>query len=216
MSDFFSQRDRAYAMTVNRRWGERRSAFGDGKIATSYPEYYVKNLAENNKYVAKGMEAAYASPEGYSIIVNPMTGEKSMFVRGTTFKNAGYEWLQNVYESPLVKVLSTFNPLVGWRRSKSLRRRSAFSARLSKIANAEGVTTVYGHSRGAAVVAHMRGKYGKVGVDGAMLLAGRRKKSMNNFIQRQWFDRAIALGGKNYSVRSSNNPFSRKFHGIYK
>jgi len=56
-----------------------------------------------DKHLGVGVSAAYASEDGYSLQVNPYTGDTEMFVRGTTFKGYGREWASNVLESDIVK-----------------------------------------------------------------------------------------------------------------
>jgi hypothetical protein len=210
---FLDQRNKAFAITQNRQWNSNRVSAKEGYNASYYPEYYAKNLLPSNKFMDNGFTAAYNNKDGYAITVNPYTGEKSMYVRGTTFKRGGIEWIQNLFENPLMKNIGGGSLLI---HKLSHRIRQNQASYLSDIAKKNNVQTVYGHSRGAPLVADMYGNFRKVGVDGAMLISKRYPKSFNNFKQNQWFDNIIGARGRNYSVHGPRNPLSEKFHKAWK
>ena len=144
--------------------------------------------------------------DGYAIRVNPRTGENEMFVRGTTFKRGGIEWIQNAAETKPARYIA---PNL---RQKSLRWRRRHSKKLSRVARENNVEVIYGHSRGAAVVNDMDVPGAtKVGLDGAMMLA--HDKSMPNYRQNQWFDKFISIGGKNN--RAPKKRKYKQFHQVW-
>lgn len=105
--------------------------------------------------------AAYNDPSGYSI--GWYKGQKVMFVSGS--RNAT-DWGLNLSE---LRVPS----FTAKRTIKNL----------EAIARKHNVDVVLGHSRGARLVAGMRGKYQRAGLDGAMILAPMRDKGMLNIVQ---------------------------------
>jgi hypothetical protein len=132
------------------------------------------------------MSEAYANVDGYKIEVNPVTGEKVMYIAGT--RDLG-QWALNVFD------------IVGARVDIPRKRRVA---QYNEIARREGVDVIYGHSRAAALVSDMDVPNArKVGVDGAMLLAY-NDRDMVNYHEggiTGAFDELIALGGKqNYRM----------------
>lgn len=114
-------------------------------------------------------DQAYDAERGYRIRTNPLTGEKEMFVAGT--RNAK-DWLANLTEGVWMNTGLRQIPI------DPFRYRTRYSKELSDIAKEKGVTRVFGHSRGAALVNDMQGDFEKVGLDGAMMLA--KDKNMMN------------------------------------
>jgi len=202
---FKQQSSQARAKTTayrkNYEWKSRNGQRGYS-LGTSYSDYLLK----------EGFDSAYASPEGYAIKKNPITKENEMFVRGTA---KGPEWVQNAVEA-IPREAYSFWPSVGLGAGISFRKRRKYAEKLDDVARKKGVKAVYGHSRGAAVVSDMKAKVKKVGVDGAMLLADRRRRGFVNYRQAQPFDWAIGRGETKKIVKKSTwNPRSKKFHKVY-
>jgi len=172
---------------------------------------YPLGSAYADSLLRKGFDAAYASEDGYFIAKNPITKENEMFVRGTAKKA---EWVQNALEAVPRKAYG-FLP-VGGLSELSFRKRKQYAKKLDAIAKKEGVTTVYGHSRGAGVISDMQVPKKKVGVDGAMLLAKRGRRNFMNYRQSQPFDWLIGRGETTKKVKKGTwNPRSKKFHKVY-
>jgi len=186
---------------------------GDGGPQRSTPGVtYGSRYADY--HLEQGFNAAYASPDGYAIFKSPITGKNEMFVRGTTMKGYGREWASNALEA----APRWFSNATGYAGTQQLSfyHRKRYAKHLDTIAQAHDVHTVYGHSRGAAIVADMRHPRKKVGVDGAMLLANRGERNFTNYRQSQPFDYAIGWGGRNnHTVKGPWNPRSRRFHKAY-
>lgn len=152
-------------------------------------------------------DEAYRNRTGYAIRNNPLTGQKEMFVAGTRTpsdwalnaldlgisvlekpslfipKVAGERWVHALESTGVTKVFRYLDP-VRVRQKKKLER----------IAKAEGVEVIYGHSRGGAIVADMQTSATKVGLDAAMMIAS--NKEMLNLQETQLFDKAIGFGGE--------------------
>lgn len=133
----------ALAKNINRY--ERRSR--QQPIRRSGTSFVKRTV--NDKSFGDFADKAYKAKRGYAIRRNPTTGEKEMFVRGTTFKRGGVEWLQNLAEAPGFANVGLGEQLVG---DFSRHIRGKYSKFLSGIAKKERVTVIYGHSRGGAVV----------------------------------------------------------------
>lgn len=182
---------------------------------------------------------AYEADKGYSIRVNPMTGETEMFVAGT--RDIG-QWGLNLYDAAAQLVDSTFNKLADttanrlfdnvpfhkyiaphvdlpnqhtaehadvWRKNKT--------AYYEQVARDNHVKVIYGHSRGAALVADMKLKgVTKIGLDGAMSITHNR--DMVNY--NEWgtgqvtgaFDGLIGFGGKKNIALDTDR---KHFHSVY-
>jgi len=217
---FEAQSKKAIAISKNRAWSQNQPSYKNAVASQSSPKYFGDRVS-NSKWLQDLSKKAYASKESYAIEKNPYTGEKEMFVRGTTFKAAGYEWAQNALESVPVKAYSLLAPGLRFAAMDSLRRRRQFAEKAAAEARRQGVTVVYGHSRGGAVVHDMYVPgASKVGLDAASLLVD-GETSFTNYRQGQWFDAAIGPRRKGrvqvVGGRSSYNPnpFSRKFHKVY-
>lgn len=222
---FYSNQDsRNYAYAVNQR-------FKDSTGQTPHhKEYHTLLKALNTRddsYVAgrfiepdfdRKMKAAYASPKGYVVTRNKQTGETEMFVAGTRTTD---QWVGNAYDALSMSlensVKSEFDKLtreVGILQSwsdklytpynKSLlyrKTRGAKEDEIARVARENNVDIVYGHSRGAALVADsdMDPSIKKVGVDGAMLISN--NKDMLNYYEggspgfTNNFDAIIGHGG---------------------
>lgn len=166
--------------------------------------------------------AGYDSEDGYSIRINPNTGQKEMFVAGTRH---GSQWALNALDTVLYgadKVLSSgvnlaekalFEELLGEEPEeaplpvnlKLLSRidipRHKKEKFFEKIARDNGVEVIYGHSRGGAMIADMDiPNVEKVGLDAAMLIA-RNSDTLNiseggGLNPLGLFDEIIGLTGK--------------------
>jgi hypothetical protein len=187
MSSFGEQargaRQRSKAMAQNRIWTQQQRGYGTMKYAINNKDTKRIDQSIRTKSFNAFAQKAYAAEDGYAIRVNPMTGEKEMFVRGTTFKRHGVEWFQNIAE----------HPSLNWTYSQkaSKKHRDRHSDKLSKIAKANNVNILYGHSRGAPIMDAMKvPRATKLGLDGAMLLRNDKSDTLN-YRQKQLFDRAI-------------------------
>lgn len=140
-------------------------------------------------------DRAYKNKSGYAIRINPITGEKEMFIAGTRNK---WDWAANLVE-------------VKYQGRLFYRKRAV--AKYQRIADREGVSVIYGHSRGGALVADMRTKdkgVRKYGLDAAMLLANNRDKGMKNYRNAGTFDKAIGLTGTNVTQIKTG-----RFHKVW-
>lgn len=227
--------EKAHAMAVNKRfhmierpgapdWQEH-SHFREGDKES------VKRVIGNESFNDFAIDA-YASKDGYAIRINPLTGEKEMFVAGThgptELRGLG-QWGLNLWDTGIA-ILEHPSDVLGpefqwttdtltWLRGKGLDPvpwldpwRQRTQKRLAKIAKEQGVDTIYGHSRGGALVADMDVNDGvkKVGLDAAMLLASDR--DMQNFREDQLFDYIIGLGGQRNETGVNEGP---KFHSVW-
>jgi hypothetical protein len=140
----------------------------------------------------KFSQQAYKNPSGYAIRVNPANGKKEMFVAGT--RNV-FDWAANLAETK-------------YGGNMFYRKRAAEKYR--KIAQANGVDVIYGHSRGGALIGDIVDtKARKVGLDAAMVIS--KDKNTTNYRNKGYFDRAIGLTGKNNKVIKS-----KRFHKVWK
>lgn len=155
---------------------------------------------------------AYKAKDGYALRTNRKTGKKEMFVRGTTFKRGGVEWLQNVAESPLSSLGGLGGAISG---DVSRHIRGKYSKFLSGVAKKEGVDVIYGHSRGAAVVEDMRVPgASKYGLDGATIL--NRRSTITNYRQRQFFDAGIGLNNRATIKENRWTPiYKKRYHRVW-
>jgi hypothetical protein len=127
---------------------------------------------------------AYDSPEGYAIRINPLTGEKELFVAGT--RDMG-QWGLNVLDGVLQisedQVEDTF---LGKNVANNMQKvgldltfdfnkfdtpREQTKSKMEDIVRRYHIDVVYGHSRGGSLVADMKVPKGvkKIGLDAAML-----------------------------------------------
>lgn len=167
---------------------------GDPKYWTNYFEQSQLSEFKNEAYERK---------EGYSVRTNPFTGNKELFIAGT---RTGGEWLQNLIEGVGHAGVPS---AAGFLSERSKRR---YADRLEEIIEREGVTVVYGHSRGAAIMSLIDSPgITKVGIDGASFIG--HKESYLNIIQSRSItgagDNLIALGHDN-NIRIK----SRAFHDV--
>jgi len=207
--NFNKQKTRAKAQTLSNRWRDERqsssSAIRSGRASA------IKRVTSNQPF-HRFANKAYSAPHGYAIRVNKRTGEKEMFVRGTTFRRGGVEWLQNIAESPL-SYAGGLVPTISRDVSKHFRRK--YSKFLSDIARKEKVDVIYGHSRGAAVVEdmHVPGAT-KLALDGATIL--NQRSTITNYRQSQLFDGIIGLNARSTIKEDSWTPVtSKRYHRVY-
>lgn len=200
---FRKQVYKANAINQNRKWKQNQLSNNVGDFF--YDESTALNYLHSGR-IGSLAERAYASKNGYSISKNPQTGDVEMFVRGTATLG---EWGQNFVESPFYR---------GKARKASLGVRQEFADRLSRIAEREGVTVVYGHSRGAAVLGDMRGNFLKIGLDGATILNTRAKNDdILNVRQKSVFDWVLARRSKKHMRPSGfKSVTGSEFHWVYK
>lgn len=172
---------------------------------------------------------SYHAGAGYSIRINPLSGEKEMMVAGT---RDIAQWGLNALDTVTYNADEVLKDTVGRAIKYEMKKHglpksvAKFGAKFvapgqvnlfkrldvwrtrktryyEKIARANNVDVVYGHSRGGAIVADMNLPSGmtKLGLDAAMNEAG--NKSMINLNEQggnrltSWFDEGIGLGGKN-------------------
>lgn len=165
------------------------------------PEYWTNYFEQSQ--LDKFKDEAYKRKEGYSVRTNPFTGNKELFIAGT---RSGGEWLQNIVEGAEHAGLPS---AAGWLSERSKRR---YADRLEEIIEKEGVTVVYGHSRGAAIMS-LIGSPGvtKVGIDGASFIGD--KENYLNIIQ----SRSITGLGDNLIAAGHHNNIrikQRAFHDV--
>jgi len=206
---FKQQVKRAKANYTNNRWKNERSS-GGSSFRRSGANSVQRTI--NHKSFSDFANKAYKAKRGYAIRRNPTTGEKEMFVRGTTFKRGGIEWFQNFAETPVVEKFGMGEQLVG---DVSRHIRGQYSKFLSKVAVDNQVDVVYGHSRGGAIVNDMLvGKIRKVSLDGATIL--NRTPRVTNYRQKQAFDAVIGLNSRATVKDKKWTPFgSKRYHKVY-
>lgn len=214
--NFFDQRGRLNAQSQNLKWRSNQAA-----------KYYQGTIKEavrkrDNEFIRKNIQtgsfrefadAAYNSPRGYAIRTNPVTGEREMMVAGT--RNVK-DWFSNILESGGSHV-----KLPHW----LAKYRGNYTKFLADEARKNGVTVIYGHSRGATIANLVPVDATKIGVDGATVLS--RKKPAYNISQNQWFDRAIGARGntvytdkqrvfKRNRYKRFGFEYNKKFHFLYR
>lgn len=169
---------------------------------------------------------AYASERGYAIRVNPVTGQKEMFIAGT---RTAQDWASNAmeirpkggkwYAKHMFKDLADSEQFDDLDHHATKWREEA-QQHYEEVAIEEGVEVIYGHSRGGAIVADMNlpDDVQKVGLDAAMVIAD--NKGMVNYYEagegsgKGWswaksrFDAGIGLSGK----KNKHMSLSKKFH----
>lgn len=200
------------APTQKRTYGGTRRAIDNMDVDGMIKILEKEDFGEFSK-------TAYASKEGYAIRMNPYTGEKEMFVAGT--RDVG-QWALNVQEGASMKLDAHrkkvmtqlgvppelqdhvwFETDQSWLYKKT---RGKTEKELADIAKREGVDVVYGHSRGAALIADSKWDPDTrvVALDGAMMLA--KNKDVWNLNEGGTgftgeFDAFIGQGGmKNQSL----------------
>lgn len=181
----------------------------------------------SNKSFNDFASRAYSNPDGYAIRINPITGQKEMFIAGTRNKK---DWFWNVADTLLYGGDRAIT-----RGKKRLKKTfhldkhkqvsgTEFFAKLDKdrvqkermyesIAQKNGVEIVYGHSRGGAYVADLAldKAVHKIGLDSAMVIA--RNKELRNYYQGGGlnplgsFDAAIGVTGHD-NVRYNTDKFA--------
>lgn len=206
---FKKQSSLARAKYLNSKWKDGSYSVADHLRSGSNSS--IGSVVNHPNFVSFANEA-YSSPGGYAIRINNRTGEKEMFVRGTTFKRGGVEWVQNILESPV-----TANSGLGTTISRdvSVKLRRQYSKRLSDVARRHGVSIIYGHSRGAAVVEDMKvpGSV-KLALDGATILNSR--STIQNYRQRQIFDGIIGANAKRTVKKPGRVPlWDKRYHRVY-
>jgi len=205
---FSHQKKIAKATTLNNKWKNEGSS---SAFTRRVDNRFIKRNVNDPSFGLLARKA-YSSKRGYSLRTNAKTGDKEMFVRGTTFKRGGVEWLQNVVESPIGTLAGGGTALVG---DVSRRFRGKYSKFLSDVARKEGVKVIYGHSRGAAVVEDMRVPgAAKLGIDGATILNTR--STITNYRQKQLFDSLIGLNSRSTIKQDRWTPiWSKRYHKSY-
>lgn len=193
-----------------RQYGRASDAAIDSNL-----DYFSADLSDPNFNAF--VKDAYKSEGGYSIRINPNTGEKEMFIAGTRH---GSQWALNLLDSITYgadKLVNTaYNDTVamelGLPKSelKMLGRLDVWREQKQKdferIAYEQGVDVIYGHSRGGAMAADLHSYKGKrikakrIGLDAAMLLAN-KTDTLNLNEGGGWnplglFDEAIGITGK--------------------
>lgn len=178
-------------------------------------EYFMNKAYDQHWYANK-----WHTGLGYSIRVNPHTGQKEMFVSGS---EGWKDWTLNFFDS----ISYAGEKFVGekidelWEKeteSPAIARPSLTSwdfyrknrtKQLSKIAKDEGVDVVYGHSRGGAIVADMDFSGRKVGIDAAMLIA--KNTEMENYQRDSLVDNVLGVSGEHNIVVESGSGAHRAY-----
>lgn len=170
---------------------------------------------------------AYSSERGYAIRVNPVTGQKEMFIAGT---RTAQDWASNalevrptggkMYAKHMFKDLADSEQFDDQWDHHATAWRDEAQQYYEQVALEEGVEVIYGHSRGGAIVSDMNlpDDVQKVGLDAAMVIAD--NKGMVNYYEagkgsgKGWnwvkarFDAGIGLSGK----KNKHMSLSKKFH----
>jgi len=207
--NFINQKNRYKATKINSKWRHESTSAADSVRSGSAAS--IKRLVSNDRFRSFAKQA-YSSKHGYAIRENKSTGEKEMFVRGTTFKRGGIEWVQNVLESPASALAGGGFGLAG---DVSRHIRNKHAKFLGDIARKNNVDVIYGHSRGAAIVEemHVPGAV-KLGLDGATLL--NRHTTISNYRQRQAFDGLIGVNSRKTILEDKWTPiYSKRYHSVY-
>ena len=195
------------ALARSHGWARNRINRRSFKEKRSYDKKTVTKLLDSSNF-SDFSNRAYAADYGYSIRDNKTTGQKEMFVAGT--RNSK-QWFLNAVDTaayaidnrvipalefvglPYAKKLKHFKKIDPWRLSKQ--------KFYSNIAKEKGVDVIFGHSRGAAIVADMDVGGQKIGLDGAMIFA--KNKKIVNYNQgghllkpKGYFDYIIGFSGK--------------------
>jgi len=208
--NFNTQKTRAKAQFLSNRWRNERqsasSAIRGGRAAD------VKRVVANKSF-DNFANKAYKAKRGYALRVNPKTGEKEMFVRGTTFRRGGVEWLQNIVESPMSSMVGGLGSTISGDVSRHFRRK--YSKFLTGVARKNKVDVVYGHSRGAAVIQDMNVPDAtKLALDGATIL--NKVSTVRNYRQNQWFDRFIGYNNRYTIAERDRTPiYKKRYHRVW-
>jgi len=207
---FISQKTKAKASYLSNRWKNERTSSANSIRSGSLSD--LKRVT-SDKHFGVLANQAYKSKHGYAIRTNKRTGEKEMFVRGTTFRRGGVEWLQNLAESPLSSMVGGLGSTISSDVSRHIRRK--YSKFLSDVARKEKVDVIYGHSRGAAVVEDMRVPGAvKLGIDGATIL--NQRSHMKNYRQKQAFDAVIGWNARSTIRENKWTPVtSKRYHRVW-
>ena len=148
--------------------------------------------------------------DGYAIRINPLTGDKEMFIAGTKPPGHG-QWALNLWDMPWYN-LSHITGWEGFERMDPFRyRKTKYFERIAKEA---GVDVIYGHSRGGAIVADMDvpSNITKVGLDAAMVIAADKDTlNLQEFGVSGLFDKVIGMTGDE-NVDFDLGP---KFHSVW-
>jgi len=206
---FNKQVARARATSINRKWKNERPMGYSPSRGSGFSN--VRSTIADKSF-SSFANKAYSSPDGYAIRRNPKTGQKEMFVRGTTFKRGGVEWLQNIAEAPGVGSLGLGEQFAG---DVSRHIRGKYSKFLTNVAKREHVSVIYGHSRGGAVVNDMKVPgASKVGLDAATIL--NRAPTIPNYRQKQAFDAVIGANARvTYKTKRWVPLGSKRYHRVY-
>jgi len=174
-----------------------------------HPELFKVTLGDPS-FDEFARDAYDSDANGYAIRVNPLTGDKEMFIAGTKPPGHG-QWALNVWDMPWYNLTAAtgwkgFEVMDPWRYKKT--------RFFERIAKQEGVDVIYGHSRGAAILADMElpSNTTKVGLDGAMAIAA--DKDLLNLQEHGFtgfFDKAIGASGED-NVNFNLGP---KFHSVW-
>ena len=164
---------------------------------------------------------AYKSRDGYAIRINPSSHQREMFVAGTRHLS---DWLANIVEAawfnkgsvneiyPLPIQDSDILKAIDDHVKDPFPYRKKYISKLNEIAKQNNIATVYGHSRGGALVAEMDGPFDKVALDGAMILTTVGDSNILNIeARKQAFDWIIGLGGE-HNVTKKTSHFHRVWH----
>lgn len=141
-------------------------------------------------------DEAKESPKNFALRVNPVTGEKEMFIYGTPSpfainKQKGYKetWIENLRDSVIFGqnyVMNKAAPGVKHHLGEAfvMKGRVPEEVYLANIAKANDVDVIYGYSRGGAIASDLKNygyKGAVVGLDAAMLITP--NKDIINFTE---------------------------------
>lgn len=155
---------------------------------------------------------------GLAYRINPLTGEKEMFVAGS---QGLVDWVFNFSNAVSYGFEKSFGPYLDyqWKRRRIPFRRPRLDAinrdryrqqhGIARMAKKHNVDVMYGHSRAGALVADSPFDGEKYGLDAAMILA--KNTGMKNYRRPGVFDAILGISGTKNEVVDSG----RSIHWAY-
>jgi hypothetical protein len=151
-------------------------------------DYEVFDKVLGDPSFAAFAKRAQQSKRGYAIRVNPLTGEKEMFIAGTQFEEHGGNWFDLVLYQADNAAVGSYAMLqkglshVGYHGlpnsthtfdffAKLDVRRSEHVTELEAIAHDNKVDVIYGYSRGGAIMSEMQTDASKLGLSSAKIIS---------------------------------------------
>lgn len=219
-------KSKSYAKLLNKKFIDTESPLDQsvhqsGQYGTKEYDINFIKTDLNDPSFKDFVNQGYESEKGYSIRINPRTGQKEMFVAGT--RNAS-QWGLNLLDTVLYSADKGLNIMlndleVAAQEAVGIESptpmfpvdikmfqhidvpRNRKQQELAAIAEENDVEVIYGHSRGGAMVSDMDVSAQKIGLDAAMLIA-HNKDTLNineggGINPLGLFDEIIGVTGKN-------------------